>query len=86
MRQEFERYHLARYRIVVAGLQILGAAGQLAGVWYSPIGVAATAGLAMMMLFAVGVRVKIGDSILQTIPASLYLVANVYLLAVFLRS
>ena len=43
------------------------------------MGRAAAAGLALMMLGAVGVRIKIKDTFLQTIPALFYLVLNAYL-------
>lgn len=43
------------------------------------MGRAAAAGLALMMLVAVGVRIKIKDTFLQTIPALVYFVLNAYL-------
>jgi hypothetical protein len=44
------------------------------------MGQVAAGGLALMMLLAVGVRIQIRDSALQTIPALFYLVLNAYLL------
>jgi hypothetical protein len=43
------------------------------------MGRAAAAGLALMMLVAVGVRIKIKDTLLQTVPALIYLALNAYL-------
>ena len=43
------------------------------------MGRAAAAGLALMMLVAVGVRFKIKDTLLQATPAVFYLVLNAYL-------
>jgi hypothetical protein len=43
------------------------------------MGRAAAAGLALMMLVAVGVRIKIKDTLPQTIPALFYLALNAYL-------
>lgn len=43
------------------------------------LGRVASAGLAVMMLVAVGVRVRIKDTPLQTIPALFYLALNAYL-------
>ena len=79
MRAEFTRYGLASYRVPAAWLQVAGGAGQLIGLVARPVGVAAAVGLAAMMLVAVGVRVKIGDPLLQTIPAVAYLVLSLYL-------
>ena len=39
----------------------------------------AAAGLALLMLLGVGVRIKIRDSFLQTLPALGYLALNAYL-------
>ena len=55
------------------------ALGLLAGLSEPWMGRAAAAGLALMMLGAVGVRIKIKDTFLQTIPALFYLVLNAYL-------
>jgi len=79
MKREFERYHLASQRTLVGGLQWCAAIGLLAGLGKPWMGRAAAAGLALMMLIAVGVRIKIKDTLLQTIPALVYLVLNAYL-------
>ena len=85
MRAEFGRYRLSRYRRLVAWLQLAGACGLMLGLLYPPIGSAAAAGLTAMMLVAVGVRFNIGDSLLQSAPAGLYLILNLYLSVAFLR-
>lgn len=79
MRREFERYRLASQRTLVGGLQWCAAIGLLAGLSKPWMGRAAAAGLASMMLVAVGVRIKIKDTFLQTIPALVYFVLNAYL-------
>ena len=43
------------------------------------MGQLAAGGLALMMLIAIIVRIKIKDSLLQTIPAVFYLAFNTYL-------
>jgi hypothetical protein len=86
LRLEFDRYGLARFRVLVACLQLAGAAGQLAGIRYPMLGALSSGGLALMMLAAVGVRIRIGDSIGQSLPALLYLSANIYLTFAFLRA
>jgi hypothetical protein len=43
------------------------------------VGRAAAAGLALMMLVAVGVRIRIKDTLIQTAPALLYMALNAYL-------
>ncbi|WP_395719455.1 DoxX family protein [Prosthecobacter sp.] len=79
MRQEFVRYGLGAQRVGVGLLQWAAGMGLLAGLWVPWMGRAAACGLALMMLAAVGVRVKIRDSAWQTTPALFYLVLNAYL-------
>lgn len=79
IKQEFDRYRLGSHRTLVGGLQLCAVIGLLAGLSQPWMGRAAAAGLALMMLVAVGVRIKIKDSLLRTIPAIFYLALNAYL-------
>ena len=76
---EFLRYRLPTTRSLVGGLQLCAALGLLAGLSQPWMGCLAATGLALMMLVAVGVRIKIKDTFLQTIPALFYLMLNIYL-------
>ena len=79
MRSEFARYGLANQRNLVGFLQIMGACGLLVGKQDEWIGQLAAGGLALMMLVGVGVRIKIKDTFIQTLPALGYLALNAYL-------
>ena len=79
MKQEFDRYRLGSQRTLVGGLQLCAAIGLLAGLSQPWMGRAAAGGLALMMLVAVAVRIKIKDTLPQTIPALFYLALNAYL-------
>ena len=79
MQREFERYGLGSQRTLVGGLQLCAAIGLLAGLSQPWMGRAAATGLALMMLVAVGVRLRIKDTLPQTIPALIYLALNAYL-------
>jgi len=79
LKREFDRYHLGSQRALVGALQLGAAIGLVAGLNQPWIGRAASGGLALMMLVAVGVRINIKDTLLQTTPAVLYLVLNTYL-------
>ncbi|MEO8352545.1 MAG: DoxX family protein, partial [Chthoniobacteraceae bacterium] len=79
MKREFERYGVGSLRGLVGGLQLCGAIGLLVGLSQPWMGRAAAAGLAVLMLLGVGVRIKIKDSLLQTTPALFYMVLNAYL-------
>ena len=66
---EFERYGLARLRVFTAVLQIAGSVGLLAGFVYRPLLLVSAGGLAVMMLLAVLVRIRIRDPIHAIVPA-----------------
>ena len=79
LQAEFQRYRLeAQYRLVGA-LQCAAAVGLIAGLFLPWIGQTAAGGLALMMLVALGVRVRIKDTVLQMLPAAGYLALNAYL-------
>lgn len=79
LKTEFDRYRLASQRALVGVLQVAAAIGLVVGLQEPWIGRAAAGGLALMMLVAVGVRIRIKDTLLQTAPALLYLALNAYL-------
>lgn len=79
MKQEFERYRLGAQRVMVGALQVAASLGLLAGLKQPWMGRSAAAGLALMMLVAVGVRIRIKDTLVQTTPAVFYLMLNAYL-------
>ncbi len=79
MKFEFERYGFGAQRTLIGGLQMCAAVGLLAGFREPLLGQGAAAGLALMMLGAVAVRMKIGDSLVQTLPALMFLGVNGYL-------
>jgi hypothetical protein len=79
MKREFIRYRLASQRITVGALQWFAGIGLLSGLTQPLLGQLAAGGLSLMMLVAIIVRIRIKDTLLQTIPALLYLTLNAYL-------
>jgi len=79
LRQEFRRYRLAAQCRLVGILQCLAALGLIAGFWLPWLGQTAAAGLALMMLVALGVRIRIRDRFAQMLPALGYFGLNAYL-------
>ncbi|MBM4099430.1 MAG: hypothetical protein FJ260_05705 [Planctomycetes bacterium] len=84
MDAEFKRYGLARFRRLVGALECLGALGLLAGQFSHPVLVMAAAGLALLMILAVFTRVRVGDPLVQVLPAIALLCLNAFVLGVAL--
>lgn len=61
----------AAYRRIGA-LELVGAVGAVVGLWFAPLGVAAAAGLALLMVGAVVVHVRIKDEPKLALPAAAF--------------
>ena len=79
MIDEFIRYRIPQFRELSGWFQILGSLGIIIGFWIDNIQVLSTIGLSLMMLFGVGVRIKIKDDLIKILPAVCYFVLNTYL-------
>ncbi len=79
MLREFERFGLARFRTLTGSLEALGGAGLLVGLWFLPLLAASALGLSILMLLGVGVRLRMRDGVLLTLPALVLCVLNGYL-------
>jgi uncharacterized membrane protein HdeD (DUF308 family) len=73
---EFYRYGLSEYRTIIGFFQVLGGIGSIIGVFDKRILIISSLGLSVMMLLGVGVRIKINDTFIQTLPALTYLIVN----------
>ena len=73
---EFYRYGLSEYRTIIGFFQLLGGIGSIVGVFDKRILIISSLGLSVMMLLGVVVRIKINDTIIQTLPAIIYLIVN----------
>lgn len=79
MTAEFERYHLAPYRTLTGVLQMAAGAGLLAGLRVRPLLLLSAGGLAIMMLGAMVVRMKVHDPLPAAIPALLLFCLNLFI-------
>ena len=73
---EFERYRLARWRVVVGGLEVAGALGLIAGWLFPPLQTAAAAGLFALMVCGLWARWRIRDPWYAMLPAFVLAVVN----------
>ncbi|MCC5925647.1 MAG: DoxX family protein [Bacteroidetes bacterium] len=84
MKLEFKRFGLTEpQRIATGVLQLLGAAGVVVGFFIPLLGFLAASGLALMMLSAFAVRIKIKDGFFQSAPSLIFLFLNGWIATVF---
>lgn len=76
---EFERYRAASLRTITGGLQVAASIGLVLGLRYPPLLVLSAGGLALMMLGAVAVRIRIRDPLYAALPAIAYCMLNAYI-------
>lgn len=84
LRDEFERYGMPRFRVVVGTLEVLGGLAVLVGLAFAPLGALGAAGLAALMVLGVRVRVRLHDPLRLMAPAATLAVINVALVVLFL--
>jgi hypothetical protein len=80
MMAEFTRYGLLQYRTLTGILELLGGLGSLIGVfYYKPILLLSMAGLTILMLMGVVIRLRIKDPYLFILPAFILMIMNAVL-------
>jgi len=80
MKAEFRRFGLERLRVLTGVLEVLGGLGLLVGLVWPPAMWLSSGGLALLMMLGVGVRVRVKDSLLQTLPALVLMLVNGFIL------
>ncbi len=79
MEAEFERFGLSRYRRLTGVLEVLGGVGLLVGIVVPEIMLVASGGLALLMVLGVITRIRVRDTLLESLPAWLVLIVNVFI-------
>ena len=77
---EYKRWVYPEQRILIGSLQLLGGIGLLLGLLFKPLIPLSSASLMLMMLTALGVRIKINDQPLLMLPALFYAIINLMIL------
>ncbi len=80
MKEEFERFNLAKVGALTATLELLGALGLIVGLFQPIILLISSGGLSLLMLLGVLVRIKVKDSLWVTLPAFFYMLLNAFIL------
>lgn len=79
MASEFERFGVARFRVLTGSLEILGGLGLVVSYQLPALLPFAAGGLALLMFFALLARIRVRDSFFQMSPALLLMVGNGFL-------
>jgi hypothetical protein len=79
MKSEFKRFGLEKAGALTAILEILGAVGLLLGLKIHLILLISAAGLAVLMLLGVAVRIKVRDTMWVILPALFFMILNAYI-------
>lgn len=79
MKLEFQRFGLEKVGGLTAVLELLGGFGLLVGLKFNPVLLVSSAGLGLLMLLGVVVRIKMGDSLWISLPATFFMVLNFYI-------
>lgn len=79
MRRDFERFGLGRLRTLVGILEVLGALGLIVGQLWPPLVPLSAGGLALMMFVGVATRIRVLDSLAQTLPALVLMSVNLFI-------
>ena len=74
MAKEYKRWGFEKSRSIIGFFQLTGGLGLVLGFKYRSILLASSIGIALMMFFAIIVRFKIKDSLIEILPALTYLV------------
>ena len=78
MSEEFKRYGLSQFRLLVGTLELLGGLGLIVGYYYHDyIFLLSSVGLSLLMLLGVGVRLKIKDEMINIFPAFILMILNI---------
>ena len=79
MRREFKRFGVEKLGLLVIILELLGSAGLLVGLAFKPILLVSAGGLALLMVFGLAFRLKVGDSLWVSLPAIFFVLLNAYI-------
>jgi uncharacterized membrane protein len=79
MKSEFIRFGLEKFGTLTALLEILGGLGLLVGLMFNFFLLISAGGLALLMLFGVGARLRVKDGFFDILPALFFFALNTYI-------
>lgn len=79
MKNEFKRFGLEKFGLLIAVLEIGGAIGLLIGSFINFILIISSGGLALLMFLGLLARLRVKDSLWVSLPALFYMALNAYI-------
>ena len=79
MQSEFKRFELEKFGLLTAVLEIGGALGLLAGLYFNSILLISSGGLALLMFLGFLARLRVKDRLWVSLPALFYMIQNSYI-------
>lgn len=80
MKTEFKRFRLEKFALTTVIFEILGALGLVVGYYFNKeLILISSAGLTILMLLGLIVRLRLKDSFLITLPALFFMGLNAYI-------
>lgn len=77
---DFQRFGLERLRMLTGFLEVVGGSGLLVGLKWPPALCISSAGLSLLMLIGFGVRLRMRDSLVQSLPSLALMLINAFIL------
>ena len=79
MQSEFKRLELEKFGLLTAVLEIGGALGLLAGLYFNSILLISSGGLALLMFLGFLARLRVKDRLWVSLPSLFYMMLNSYI-------
>ena len=80
MANDFHRFGMDYLRVPTGILELLGGSGLLIGLRWMPARWISSAGLALLMLIAFAIRMRMRDGVAVSLPSFLLMLLNLYIL------
>jgi uncharacterized membrane protein YphA (DoxX/SURF4 family) len=79
MKDEFKRWHISQFRIIVGIAQLVGGIGLIIGFFIPVFMFLSSFGLSILMLLGFILRIMVNDGFLKSLPSLFYFLLNAYI-------
>ena len=79
MKDEFKRWHISQFRIIVGIAQLVGGIGLIIGFFIPVFMFLSSFGFSILMLLGFILRIMVKDGFLKSLPSLFYFLLNAYI-------